>query len=106
MNKQKTATIKLDFPVQLPDRTLNEVTMRRPTVGDLVCYPVRDNADLEGELDLLCHLCGLLPEDAQGMDAKDYDTLREQYVFFRSGLPQKKPNAALPAVDAQGAVQS
>lgn len=106
MNKQKTATIKLDFPVQLTDRTMNEVTMRRPTVGDLLRYPVRDNADLEGELTMLCHLCGIVPEDAQGMDAADYDALRNQYVFFRSGLPQKKPDAALPAADAQGLVQS
>lgn len=106
MNKQKTALIKLVYPVQLPDRTLREVTMRRPTVGDLVRYPVRDNADLEGELDLLCHLCGLLPEDAQGMDAADYDALRNQYVFFRSGLPQKKSDATQSAADAQGTVQS
>lgn len=85
MSQQKSATIKLKYPVQLPDRTLREVTMRRPTVRDIVENPVRNAADMDGELELMCRLCGLTPDDVMDMDAADYDVLREQYVFFRSG---------------------
>lgn len=102
MSKAKTATIKLEYPVQLPDRLMTDVTMRRPTVGDLVTYPIIDNADLQGEFSLLCHLCGLSPEDAAQLDAADYDTLRNKYVFFRSGTQPKKTDATSPARDAAG----
>lgn len=104
MSKAKTATIKLQYPVQLPDRLMTDVTMRRPTVGDLIKNPIVDNADLQGEFSLLCNLCGLNPDDAEHLDAFDYDALREQYVFFRADSQPKKPNATGPTTGTSGAM--
>ena len=39
MKGPKTATIKLDYPVQLADRELTEVTMHRPSMGEITTTP-------------------------------------------------------------------
>lgn len=39
---EKTAKITLRYPAQLSDRTLSSITMRRPTVGDMLDYPIKN----------------------------------------------------------------
>ena len=39
---EKTAKIALLYPAQLSDRTLSSITMRRPTVGDMLDYPIKN----------------------------------------------------------------
>lgn len=88
MTKDKTATITLDFPVQLADRLLTEVTMRRPTMGDLMDHPVSDARDFQGESRLYAALCDLKSEDLRNMDAEDYMKLQLQFMNFRgTSLP-------------------
>lgn len=84
MSKDKTATITLDYPIQLADRLLTEVTMRRPTLGILMEYPVNDARDYAGESKLYAALCGLNAEDLREMDAEDYSKLQLQFMNFRS----------------------
>ena len=57
---EKTAKIALRYPAQLSDRTLSSITMRRPTVGDMLDYPIK-NGGLDEEAALVAALTGLRP---------------------------------------------
>lgn len=82
--KAKTATIKLEYPVQLADKMLEEVIMRRPSVGDLLDFPL-EKGTFEAELQFVGHLCGLKLEDFRLMDGEDYAKLQLQLITFRTG---------------------
>lgn len=84
MDKPRSETIVLEFPVQLADRTLTEVTMRRPTMKDLRQHRVKGPDDVDGEFRQFAALCGLRPEEMEGMDAADYSRLQDLYVRFRT----------------------
>lgn len=100
--KTQKAVIKLDFPVQLADRLLSEVIMRRPNVGDLLDHPARKGGGLADEVRLVCALTGLVEEDLRGIDASDYDKLQDQLALFRGlsreELAQIKSDALKQAV--------
>ena len=81
--KAQKAVIKLDYPVQLPDRILNEIIMRRPNVGDLIDHPVKRGHELQSEIGLICALTELHEEDLRLVDAADYEKLGDQLAFFR-----------------------
>jgi hypothetical protein len=84
MNSQRFETIDLDFPVQLADRLLTEVTMRRPTMKDLRLNPIRAADDLGGEMKLLGCLCGLRMEEIEQLDMADYRRLTDTFDRFRT----------------------
>lgn len=83
MTKEKIVAIPLDYPVQLADRELENVTMRRPSVGDLMDFPVNAATGLKEELGLVAHLCDLHVEDLRLMDSEDYGRLQKQLLRFR-----------------------
>ena len=56
---EKTAKIALRYPAQLSDRTLSSITMRRPTVGDMLDYPIK-NGGLDEEAALVAAPDGTL----------------------------------------------
>lgn len=85
MDTRKQVEIALDFPVQLADRLLDRVVMRRPAIGDLIDYPIYDVKDMKGELRLYAELCDLNPEELRLVDAADYDKIQKQFISFRSG---------------------
>lgn len=85
--KVQRKRIRLDYPVQLPDRELCEVQMRRMTVKDMLDSPVKGASDMEGEVRLMARLCDLLPDDLYGMDFSDYAKLQEALLSFRRGAP-------------------
>lgn len=92
--KDKTVTIPLDFPLELADRKLDAVTMRRPNMGDLVDYPVNAKTSLKEEMALVAHLADLHVDDLRQMDSEDYDKLQTQLLLFR-GIPlEEGDNAA------------
>lgn len=82
--KAKTATITLEYPVQLADKVLEAVTMRRPSMGDLLDFPL-EKGTLEAEMQLVGHLCGLKLEDLRLVDGEDYGKLQLQLITFRTG---------------------
>lgn len=96
--------IKLDYPVQLPDRTLFEVNMRRMVVQDMLQCPISGPQDMEGEVALLARLCDLVPEELNFMDMADYGKLQDALVNFRRGKPSSPSgnDARLPAVGQTG----
>lgn len=97
---EKTAKIALRYPAQLSDRTLSSITMRRPTVGDMLDYPIK-NGGLDEEAALVAALTGLRPEDLRELDMEDYERLQDQLLTFRG---QKRPgrDTGERAADAGG----
>jgi len=96
-----SATIRLNYPLNLADRTAREVTMRRPSLGDLLDYEPKRTDDVEGEAVLIGILCGLRIEELRGLDSTDYERLQMQYLRFRA-VPEQEAdksadNGALPA---------
>lgn len=89
MDMRQRVEIELDFPVQLADRMLDRVVMRRPVIGDLVDYPVQDTRDMKGELQLYAELCNLNPEELRLVDAADYDKIQKQFISFRYGSKEE-----------------
>lgn len=81
---KRSETITLEFPIQLADRVVTEVTMRRPTMKDLREHRVKGQEDVDGEFRQFAHLCGMRPEEMEGMDAADYARLQELYIRFRT----------------------
>ncbi|MCL2103283.1 MAG: phage tail assembly protein [Syntrophorhabdaceae bacterium] len=60
--------------VQLADRLLVEITMRRPTMRD---HPIK------GLMNLLGSLCGLRLEEIERMDMADYRKVTDAFDRFR-----------------------
>lgn len=79
---EKTAKITLEYPAQLADRTLSTLTMRRPTVGDMLDYPITSGSLIE-EAALIGALTGLRVEDLRELDMHDYERLQDQLLAFR-----------------------
>lgn len=80
----RSAVVPLNYPVQLADRRLDEVTMRRPNMGDLLDHEPKTPDDVASELALIGILCGLKPSEMRLLDATDYARLQDQYVRFRA----------------------
>ena len=59
MAKERTVTIELDYPVQLPDGELKRLVMHRPSVKEVMDNPIRDALDIAGESRLYAVLCGI-----------------------------------------------
>lgn len=81
----RSKTVQLDYPVQLADRVLTEITIRRMKVGDLIENPIAGAQDMKGELRLLSRLCGMVPEELEAIDIADYVKLQEILLSFRGG---------------------
>ncbi len=86
------AVIKLNYPVQLADRKAGEVTMRRPSMCDLLDHEPTRADDIASEVKLIGILCGLRPEEMRRLDATDYARLQDQYVRFRA-VPEPETDA-------------
>lgn len=82
MKTDPRVTVKLDYPKQLADRLLDEVTMRRPTLKDEIDNFQTDKDDLAAESRYFAKLTGLLPEDIELLDMEDYMRLQKLYVRF------------------------
>lgn len=91
--KPREEVIQLDFPVQLADRLLESVTIKRPTMGVLKKHQIKGERDVEGEMKLFCALTGLRMEELEELDSADYGRLQDAYVRFRN------PNAGADSTD-------
>lgn len=102
----KSETIKLEFPIQLADRTLEEVTIRRPTMLDLRKHPVKGIGDIAGEMKQMCALTGLRLEEMDMMDAADYFRLQEVYLQFRAPADRRGNSISDLIADQTDALES
>lgn len=83
MEKQNAINVKLNYPVQLPDKVLSEVTIRRPLVRDMIKHQMRAEMTLKESVNLLADLCDLNPEDMELLDTSDYENLMDAFLSFR-----------------------
>lgn len=86
--KPREEIIVLDYPIQLADRLLEQVTMKRPTMKVLRTNRIKGENDVDGEMKLFGVLTGLRMEELEELDAADYARLQETYVRFRT--PSKR----------------
>ena len=82
MDKRSEVTIPLEFPMQLPDRKVAELTMRRPVMRDMLKFKDVGH-ELAADFALIAHLCGVLPEELENADSCDYEKLQAQLLRFR-----------------------
>jgi hypothetical protein len=76
-------TIDLEYPVKIAGATIQVLTMRRSTVGDvLTANRIKD--EIEREIVLFANLCQVTPEDIRNLDLKDYSKLQEVFRSFTS----------------------
>ncbi len=99
MTQENTVTIRLEYPVQLADRRLTEITMRRMLVRDMLQCPIKSMQDVEGELNLVARLCGLVPDELYTLDMADYARLQDTLISFRGSgnSAGERSDARLPA---------
>lgn len=85
MDERREVEITLKYPVQLADRKLTQVVMRRPTVRDMLDAKVLtpNYKGLEDDIVLYARLCGLVPEEIKLLDYSDYNNIQEQFFRFR-----------------------
>lgn len=81
MKTEKEITIELDYPVQLGDRELKEIVMRRPTMQEQIDFPPKQG-DFKVEMKLYARLTGLTYEDMLLLDMGDYTKLQKQFGTF------------------------
>lgn len=83
IDMRTSVTIPLQFPVQLAERRLTEVTVRRPVMRDLLRHPLgRDSGPAE-DMDFMGALTGLVREELEQLDVLDYEALQQQVLRFR-----------------------
>lgn len=76
--------INLLHPITVNGRTIDSVTMRRPTVGDQEAADKPGRSDAQVEMALFGNLCGLAPEEVRAMDMADWKQLQKKYAGFLS----------------------
>lgn len=78
--------IQLDFPIELNGLAVNEIAMRRPTVGDRLSADNSNKADSEFSKEVLfiANLCGAAPREFNSLDLKDYNKFTEKLSNFLS----------------------
>ena len=70
-------TITLNYPIEVNGIETSTLTLRRPSVGDLLNSTVGKSTQ-EGEVYLLANLCGVAPDDIKRMDLSDYFQLQDK----------------------------
>ena len=84
IDNRREVEITLDFPVVLGDRKLEKVTMRRPTVGDLLKHNINGAGySLKDDIGFYADLCDLVPDELELFDFTDYEKIQQQFFRFR-----------------------
>ena len=77
-------TVFLKYPITINGLQVDSVTMRRPTVGDLLDAERGGADDKTAEIRLMANLCQLAPDDIKLLDLYDYGKLQTQLGKFQS----------------------
>jgi hypothetical protein len=73
--------IPLRFPVQHLTKSLTSITLRRPTVADVMDTSKRDGSP--DEISLLARISELGPDAIRSLDLSDYDVVTDVLVAFK-----------------------
>ncbi|WP_178306525.1 phage tail assembly protein [Vibrio algicola] len=80
--------IKLAYPVALANKTVETLSMRRPTVRELLLMEKHQGDDLEKDLYMMGLLCEVDDALLHQLDAMDFIKLQECYKGFF--MPEKE----------------
>ena len=89
-----TQTIKLDYPVTAEGRTIDEITLRRPKVRDMLAADKGAGSEAEKEIRMFANLAEVAPAIIEGLDLADYQALQETYRGFLSSTPRTPAGSA------------
>lgn len=64
--------IKLDYPIKIDGATVNEISLRRPTVKDMRIVRASKASDAEQEIALIANLAQWTPADVENLDMADF----------------------------------
>lgn len=90
MSKESKKTIQLITavplitPITVDGATLNELTVRRPKVRDMLAMENAAKTDAEKEINLFANLCEVTPASLHDLDMADYSKLQKAYQDFLS----------------------
>lgn len=82
---QREVDIDLTLPIKVSGHQTSHLTMRRPTVGDVIEMQKKKGNDAEQERWLIGRLTQVPPEDLDAVDAADWDVLTAVLLGFRGG---------------------
>jgi hypothetical protein len=83
--------IKLDFPVTFSGATINEITLRRPTVKDMrVARITGGKDDAAQEINLIANLAQITPDAVESLDMADFVKVQKALAGF-FGLSETTP---------------
>ena len=85
--------IVFDYPVQVGDKELTFVTMRRQLVQDAIDAETMASGDsgAEQEVAIFSLLCSVPMEDMRKWDFRDYQKLQAGYVFLMGSKAEDMP---------------
>jgi len=76
--------IPLRFPIEHLAKPLGALTLKRPTVGDLIDADGHGRGNAQTELNLLARISGLGPDAIRSLDLSDYDVVTDVLLAFKS----------------------
>ena len=86
-------TIILEYPIEVKGIRINEISLRRPTVGDLLDAERGNADDKTAEIRLLANLAMMAPDEIKLLDLYDYGQLQAALGKFQTA--QKQPSSAM-----------
>lgn len=82
--------ITLGTPIKVGGVQVNELTMRRPKVGDRLRADETEGSEARKEVFLFASLCEIAPSEIEDMDMADYTAMQKVFTsFVSSKVPVK-----------------
>ncbi len=88
------AVITLDVPITVDGAEVQQLTMRRPKVGDQMRHHQDDGMTAEGTARMYADLCMIKYEDVLAIDLIDYPKVGEAYESFLDPTPARLGQAS------------
>ncbi|MBY8038589.1 phage tail assembly protein [Vibrio fluvialis] len=82
-----TTTLKLEYPIEIDGKKIDELNIRRPLVRDQLIADKQNKDEADKEIHLMSLLAGVDKEIIQLLDLNDYGEVQKVIVGFR-----KKPS--------------
>lgn len=76
--------IQLKYPVELNGLTVDELSIRRPKVRDMLAADKSAGSEADKEIRMFANLCEVDPNVVEGLDLSDYSNLQKVYQDFLS----------------------
>ena len=80
----ETSTVKLNYGIEIDGVSINQLSLRRPKVRDMLGVESSKITDAEKEINLFANLCEVTPQALMELDMSDYAKLQKAYQNFLS----------------------